>query len=451
MKSRKPISRRSKIILYYLIAVVLPGILLGYMAFRGIRNDQALREKDNLRKLESSSQTFFSELNASLEKFMDEQTSYPITSTTRINDPSILLMFVEDSLDLRNLITHQLLYLPGVFPEEEHNRINSSALLKEGQRLEFAEQKYAYALRFYQERIRKTTDPEEKKEAMVASARLYNKMNQPEKALELYEVIRYNYSGDLLNGTIPLGLIASLEILKINKAAGKINELKINLQKSLELLLHPGCDYDADQFAMFYWSFKEISNEPNDIIDSLIAELEIRRARTDYLIRFLDEPDPMVTGGSFHYGESKNPTYGMPLNSGELQAIYLTTESNDGMQSGMVLDFNLYIKSVWDKLISKIDPDSSINIKIEDIYGNPVLSRIITEETGYLSFPFPENLPKWELLMSENNPGFMTTLMKAGSGIYLFAFILIVLLMLLGFAFILYTLNVELRLNKLKS
>jgi len=57
----------------------------------------------------------------------------------------------------------------------------------------------------------------------------------------------------------------------------------------------------------------------------------------------------------------------------------------------------------------------------------------------------------WKLLLSENRPGFMTTLMKAGSGIYLFAFILIVLLMLLGFVFILYTLNVELRLNKLKS
>jgi two-component system phosphate regulon sensor histidine kinase PhoR len=55
------------------------------------------------------------------------------------------------------------------------------------------------------------------------------------------------------------------------------------------------------------------------------------------------------------------------------------------------------------------------------------------------------------LILSENNPGFMTTLMKAGSGIYLVVFILIVLLMLLGFTFILYTLNVELRLNKLKS
>jgi len=39
MKPDKPGSRRKKIILYYVTAIVLPGIILGYMACRGIRND----------------------------------------------------------------------------------------------------------------------------------------------------------------------------------------------------------------------------------------------------------------------------------------------------------------------------------------------------------------------------------------------------------------------------
>lgn len=42
-------------------------------------------------------------------------------------------------------------------------------------------------------------------------------MNQPDRAKELYEYIRREYSGSLLNGQIPLGLIAGLEILKINQ------------------------------------------------------------------------------------------------------------------------------------------------------------------------------------------------------------------------------------------
>jgi hypothetical protein len=38
-KTNKPGSRKKKIILYYILAVVLPGIILGYLAYRGIRND----------------------------------------------------------------------------------------------------------------------------------------------------------------------------------------------------------------------------------------------------------------------------------------------------------------------------------------------------------------------------------------------------------------------------
>jgi signal transduction histidine kinase len=117
----------------------------------------------------------------------------------------------------------------------------------------------------------------------------------------------------------------------------------------------------------------------------------------------------------------------------------------------MVIDFPIYLKSISDKLIQKLDPDSSMNVKIEDNNGQLVFSRVIAEGTSYLSFAFPENLPKEKLLLSENNPGFMATLFKAGSGIYLLIFILIVLFMLLGFVFIIYTLNTELRLNKMKS
>jgi len=71
MKPTNPGSRRQKIILYYALAVVLPGIILGYMAFRGMRNDQALREKENLRKLENNSQAFFSEIDSGLDRFME--------------------------------------------------------------------------------------------------------------------------------------------------------------------------------------------------------------------------------------------------------------------------------------------------------------------------------------------------------------------------------------------
>jgi len=451
MKPAKPGARRKRIILYYFAGVVLPGIILGYMAFRGIRNDQAIRDRDNLKKLENNSQTFFFEIDTDLGRFMDEQTSDSIIYGTKKFDPSVLVLFVKDSTGSKKLIRHQLLYPPAELLPGEPDRLNNSSLLKEGQRLEFAEQRYSDALGFYQDRIFKTTDPKEKKAALVASARLYKRLNQPEKAKAIYEKIQADYKGKLLNGQIPLALLTGLEIMKINRALEEEGEMKINLQKSLELLLHPECEYDANQFEMFFHSFKEINNNPDDSIDSLVSRLEEKRARTEYLIWFLGEPNLIATNDNKHYENIGILTYGIPVNSGELQAMYLSSVNKDGIQSGMVIDFPVYLRSVSGKLISNIDPDSSINAKIEDMNGDTVFSRVIAEETGYLTFPFPENLPPWKLLLSDNRPGFISTLLKAGSGIYLFAFILIVLLMLLGFVFIIYSLNVELRLNKLKS
>ena len=150
MKPVKPGSRRRKIILYYTLAVVLPGIVLGYLAYRGIRNDQALREKENRRRLEMNSQAFFNEIDTSFVQFMNEQTADPILSGAGKSDPSVLVFFVKDSSGSKKLITHQLLYLPAELLTIEPEQPGLSSSLKEGSRLEFVERKYAEALRFYQ-------------------------------------------------------------------------------------------------------------------------------------------------------------------------------------------------------------------------------------------------------------------------------------------------------------
>lgn len=451
MKRTNSGSRRQKIILYYTLAVVLPGIILGYMAYRGIRNDQALREKESLRKLEMDNQAFFTAIDSSFVQVMNEKTSELMLSGSRQADPSLLALFIEDTSGSKKLINHQLLYLHSELFAVKPEQLSPPTNLKEGLRLEFIERRFSEALRFYQDKALKTIDPAEKIQILVASARLYNKMNQPDRAKALYDEIWKDYPGGLLSGEIPLGMIAGLEILKINQTNGEKDEMRKNSRQCLELLLHPPCEYGEIQFDFFYQSFKEIIQEEDPVIDSLFAELDTQRARTDYLISLLTRPDMISTSGNNYFNGGKNGMSVIPINSAELVAMYLLRDKNDGIKTCIVIDFPVYLKSISEKLIQKLDPDSSINIKIEDNNGWLIFSRIIKEETRYLSFPFPEYLPKWKLLLSENKPGFITTLLKAGSGIYLFIFILIVLLMLLGFVFTIYSLNVEIRLNKLKS
>lgn len=451
MKSTKPGSRRKKIILYYALAVVLPGVVLGFLAYRGIRNDQALREKENLRRLEMNSQDFFSEIDSSFVQFIKEQTTDSILAGKGKNDPSVLALFVENASGSKKLINHQLLYLPSELLTPEPEKLMQSVDLREGQRLEFMERRFSDALKFYQDKILKTINSEEKIQAMVASARLYNKMNQSDKAKALYNEMRKDYPGNLLIENIPLALMASLEILKINEAMKENDEMRNNSRQCLELLLHPPCEYNADQFDMFYQSVKEIIHGADSIIDSLFTELDTQKARTEYLIRIISGPDMTATNSNNHFKGDKNGLPGIPINSAELTAVCFSCDKNSTIQTSMVIDFPIYLKSISGEVIKKLSTGSLINVKIEDESGKLVFSKVLNQKTDYFSFPFPENLPNWNLLLSDNKPGFMTTLLKAGSGIYLFVFILIALLMVLGFIFTIYTLNVELRLNKLKS
>lgn len=448
MKPVNPGSRRQKIIMYYTLAVVLPGIILGYMAYRGIRNDQALREKESLKKLETNSRPFFAEIDSGFVRLMTGYATDKTLSYSMQGDPSMLALYVTDATGSKKLISHQLLYLPTELITLQPEQSVSSSGLNEGIRLEFAERNFQEALRFYQNKALRTTDTAVKIQALVASARLYNRMNQPERAKALYDEMIKEYPGRLLNGQIPLGLTAGLEIMKINKALGENDEMSDNDRRSLELLLHPPCEYDVDQFDLFYESFSEIIDETDPVNDSLFREIDTQRARTEYLTRMITEPDQHLTDRT----GSRNGMVIKPVNTDELASVSLSWNNSDGTQTGMVIDFPAFLHSNSEELIRKLDTDSSLNVKIEDNNGMLVLSRgVDNNETAWLSFTFPENMPRFRLLLSENRPGFLTTLLKAGSGLYLFIFVLIALLMVLGFVFTLYTLNVELRLNKLKS
>jgi signal transduction histidine kinase len=451
MKPTNSGPRRKKILLYYIMAVMLPGIILAYMAYRGIRNDKALREKESRRRLEMNSQAFFAAVDSSLVTFINEHIIDSLLPKLKKCDPSLLAFFVKDAGGSKRLITHQLLYLPADMITVGSEQLSQSIKLKEGIRLEFIEKCYPEALRFYQNKMIKTTNPAEKIQALVASARLYNKMNQHGKAKALYYEILNVYPGSLLNGQIPIGLIAGLEILKINKTYGEHEEIRNNSRQCLELLLHPPSEYDETQFDMFFQSLKEIIPKTDPVIDSLFSKLDIQRARTEYIIQIINESNLIANNNKNFY---KNSNYWMsivPFVSDELSALYLSWENRSSLQRGIVIDFPVYIRSVSDRLIKNLDPDYSINIKIEDNDGKLIFSKVHKEEPGYLYFLFPENLPKWKLLINENKPGFISTLLKEGSGIYLFIFILIALLMVLGFLFTIYSLNMELRLNKLKS
>ena len=54
MKRISKITNQKKIVFYFILAIVLPSIMMGGLALRGIRNDQALVERENSRQAKES-------------------------------------------------------------------------------------------------------------------------------------------------------------------------------------------------------------------------------------------------------------------------------------------------------------------------------------------------------------------------------------------------------------
>ena len=61
MKKKGEIQRK-RIIIYYVLAIVLPCLILGILAFRGIKNDQAVVEREQRRNLLEAGQQILLEI-----------------------------------------------------------------------------------------------------------------------------------------------------------------------------------------------------------------------------------------------------------------------------------------------------------------------------------------------------------------------------------------------------
>jgi hypothetical protein len=110
VKPKYPETKRKRIILLYSLAIVLPGILMGIMAYQGILNDQARRAQESHDRLSGTSEDFFyaldsimvAELNAVNPEDL-ESSDYP---------PYIRLAFLQTDKPDLHLIHHHLIYIP---------------------------------------------------------------------------------------------------------------------------------------------------------------------------------------------------------------------------------------------------------------------------------------------------------------------------------------------------
>lgn len=442
-------SRKRRVILLYAAGVVIPGLILGYMAFRGIMNDQAIREKESRQRLESVREHFFSALDSLL--FEDFRQSTGDSTPSPYSDESIKAILLITQTGSAKLVDHHLLYLPSEFLNQPQRASGfSNPELEEAQKLEYGAESIAEALVRYETIARGTPDSASKLRALTGKARILRKTGRAEESANAYQSIADDFAGFYIVNHLPARHTAWLELAKMAAADGGSAYLESYCRMILTSLLNPDLDYGISHFNYMYRTVKELISDDTRI-DSLTIQLDHQARQTEWINSRLINPELIFSNRNMHIIPMETGLFLRPLYQDNLMA--LTAENREPEHAGqwlVIFDLENRFRSLAGDLMSKADPDHQLKWQIEDPDGNPVYQSD-RSDSDYIRYPFPDGYPKWSLGLYEDQPGLLANLLAPQRGVFMLIFVFILAMMLFGLFFTLHTLNQEIRLNALKS
>ena len=469
-------TKRHRIIIWYVLAIVLPCVILGFLAFRGVKNDQALVEREKRTRLEEAGQLIIRETDAFLsskENDFAEIIRNKNAPLGRIFYDSLLnkfcvknisiagIFFISDD-DKVSLLNNKLLYVPDDLMMD-YNIVDSKLpqyITDRGWQMEFREKDYPGALRFYKHSLSNLTGKNSRAEILNAIARVQKKLNLDDEAIKTYDLIINGYSDVCIQNMIPLGAVALIEKSRLYLDENDT----IEALRSAHLLLSEiqACTWELgySNYLNFVSGINEVisrclssSDEENELWQQEIRmvrdSLLITEKKTRYLISFLENAESQTL--------SIKPEEGGGIDRKKIQIngtpylITLVSGKNTG-QWGFLTDTEYLFNNVVYNLISGNAGKSISSWLISDVNGELILkSDNIPEDIQPVNILFMPGLPSWSLSLYPEYSGLFTSLLGPGTGIYIYIFIAIVLVLAFGLAFTLQAVNNEMNLSKMKS
>jgi len=469
-------TKRQRIIIGYALAIVLPCLILGFLALRGIKNDQALVEREQRSKLLESGEQIISETDAyilSIENSFSEVSGSIAVPEKRIFKDSLLYnfsrrlravagIFYLSGTGLPYLLNNNLLYVPDdlLSASDVVNPHGIEKILENGWQVEFRENNYREAIRYYQNALRGITGKQPQGEILNIIARLQKKLKLDDEAIKTYDLIWNDYPEVLIQNTIPLGAVALLEkSLLCLGSKDSVAALK-TAHLLLIQLLKPRWEMGYSHFSIFLSKINEIisecENSDNEEIKSLLEQIHmleesisLSTKHTDYILAFLQGGEIMAE--NMNQGTVVQNHRYKSLISGKSYLISLFPANDDG-QWGLIMDQDdILNSSVYHSILTNAGA-SKFCWEVTNVNGELLLkSEDIPEDIQSVHVMFPPELPSWSLKLYPVSSGLFTSLFHRGAGIFLYIFIAIVIILAFGLIFTLQSVNNEMRLSKMKS
>lgn len=476
MMGKKGEVKKQRIITYYALAIVLPCLILGFLALRGIQNDQALVEREQRRDLLEAGQQVIRETDEQIltaeNNFINIASTIPAPQKTLFND-SLLTRFISQHHAIAGilylsgngpsyLLDYQLMYVPDEFSSPSYVVISPTVqdVFEKGWEMEFREKKYTLALQYYQDVLSNATNEQTRGEILNAVARIQKKLSLDDQAIETYDLIWDDCPDALIQNDIPLGAVALLEksllcmgIQDTSTALHTIHLLLTQLQKNRwEMRYSSFINFisKADEVISFCENFhnqeiQSITARIHALKDSLSSSIN----RTDYLLALAGNNE-ITSHNSKLETEAGKHRYKTQINE---KFYYLSLiPANDQGIWGLITDQDEMLNNCVYPSISKSSNNSTFCWEIRDINGTLLLhSGNIPEDMTPVNVAFPPDLPSWSLSLYPENSGLMASLFRSGEGLFLYIFVAILIVLAFGLFFTLQAVNHELHLSKMKS
>ena len=480
MRTKRYFSNK-RIIVNYLLFIVIPSCILGFLALRGIRNDQALIEREQRKKLAEAGTSIISETNSRITIFNDRfrgkipglSPSFPSSLTFEehtlnsfIEENSLIRsIFLIQPLDSIRIFHPSLLYLPEIIEETEkewspYNYIN---LFIQGWNYEYKEKDLQKTLLYYRKKLKEFEKKETEGYILTQIARVLTKQSDYNKAKETYLLIESEYGDIIIDKRIHLGAMAQLEISNISLSAGDTTS---SLNYSIEFLngiLNAEWQLDHSGYKNLLSStnniinrFKETNNEQVMALlasaDSLFEKIYIRERNTEYLFEFVKNSSLLVMNplkNSDYEGQFPLMNYAAIDDNSFYVSLFRGAENK---YWGLVFNIDEIFNDILLPSIRERSENENFRWQLFGEGGELIAnSSNINFELEPVIIESPRELPVWTLKLYTEPTGLINTLFSPGHNIFLFIFIFIVLVLALGLFFTIQIVSKELQLSKMKS
>lgn len=480
--------KRKKIFLLFLLGIGLPSLLLGYFAFRGIQNDQALLEKRQLDEHRRAAEQVAFSIDRSISEM--EQAFVNTLSEQEDSEESDFLRSMEDFKSRHPLLEEAFIFrnadeihFPGAdllfFPDGSltnstgfltHPSGNSNFIT--AQESEFRDRNYPKALLSYRTAMEQAKDLQSRGECLCAIARVQKKAGLFEEAIESYKKISEEYSQIWIADGIPLGVAAGLELGSLYRETSDISSViktYIEIYKSLidrkwrlERSAYGYFSLNTNNCIHDFFSQQSLPSETAAIKDTyqdLMNEEQERKKRTERILLFQERAAPDIQAKLPHsLDDSTNPAKRCIVEIG--RNVYLVSlfppdqvkRNNPQDRWGLLLK-DTYLKDplLRNSLQHHVQSEESSWI-VRGREGQTILaSENVPSGSPIVRTNFPGNFPDWSLEFYHQEPRLLETFLSWRRGIYFYMFLLITGILVFGLVLTVRTVSHELELARMKS